>query len=298
MKRGKGRQAVGSRHPQVHHRHVGAVEPVQREGLVAALGLRADLDVRLEAEHVGQPYPDEVVVVDEHHSNAGHGGRSLAASEAIRVGARCSPYASRSGARNARLRPYADADWEAVLEICLLAFAPAYESLERLPGSGSLAHVDADWRASIGRYLRSLTRSGEAGRLLVAVMRGSVVGVVHYDVDADAQSGSIGVSAVHPSRQAKGIGTSMYQHVLEAMRARGVKYVTADTEGDASHATARRVYEKLGFVAVPMVHYFKRLTPEPPDTGRKRRAAGHERRSARSARSRNSSGIPGGRKRR
>ena len=86
-----------------------------------------------------------------------------------------------------------------------------------------------------------------------------MVGVVHYEVDVETQSGSIGVSAVHPARQGKGIGTLMYDHVLDAMRAQGVKYATADTEGDTSHAPARRVYEKLGFVAVPMVHYHMNL---------------------------------------
>ena len=198
-----------------------------------------------------------------------------------------------------RLRPYVDADWEAVLDVCLVAFAPACESLERLPQTESLAHADPDWRTSIGRYLRSLTRSGERRRLLVAELRGSLVGVVHYEVDAETQSGSIGVSAVHPAWQGKGIGTLMYDHVLDAMRAQGVKYATADTEGDAPHAQARRVYEKLGFVAIPMVHYFKRLvTPEPADACQERRAVGSERRSARPARPRNSSGIRGGRKRR
>jgi GNAT superfamily N-acetyltransferase len=197
-----------------------------------------------------------------------------------------------------RLRPYVDADWGAVLDLCIGAFAPACESLKRLPQTRSLAPADPDWRTSIGKYLRSLTRSGERARLLVAEEQGSVIGVIHYDVDVETQSGSIGVSAVHPARQGEGIGTLMYAHVLDAMRAQGVKYATADTEGDASHAPARRVYEKLGFVAVPMVHYFKRLvTPEPADAGHGR-AVGNGRRSARPARSRDSSGSRGGRKRR
>jgi ribosomal protein S18 acetylase RimI-like enzyme len=165
------------------------------------------------------------------------------------------------------VRPYVDGDWQALLDICVLAFTPACESLGR-PGTRSLAHADPEWRTSIGSYLLSLTGSGERERLLVAELRGTVVGVVHYEVEANKQCGSIGVSAVHPARQGEGIGTAMYDHVLEAMRAQGVKYVTADTEGDASHAAARRVYEKLGFVSVPMVHYFKSLaTPEPADSG-------------------------------
>ena len=152
-----------------------------------------------------------------------------------------------------KMRPYVDGDWKAVLDLCLRAFAPACESLGRLAGA------DLDWRGSIRRYLRSLTRPGRGGWLVVAELRGSVVGVVHYQVDRETQSGSIGVSAVHPARQGKGIGSLMYRHVLDLMSAQGVKYATADTGADSSHAPARRAYEKAGFVAVPTVHYFMTL---------------------------------------
>ena len=152
-----------------------------------------------------------------------------------------------------KLRPYVDGDWQAILDLCLLAFAPACESLERVRGA------DLDWRRSIRRHLRSLIRPDNGGQLVVAEHQGSVVGVVHYQVDRETQSGSIGVSAVHPARQGKGIGSLMYRHVLDVMSAQGAKYATADTGADSSHAPARRAYEKVGFVAVPTVHYSMKL---------------------------------------
>jgi GNAT superfamily N-acetyltransferase len=151
------------------------------------------------------------------------------------------------------LRRYVDSDWQAVLNLCLLAFAPACESLERLLGT------DLDWRTSLRRHLRSLTRPGERSRLVVAEVPGAVVGVVHYQIDRDTQTGNLGLSAVHPARQGEGIGSLMYSHVLDAMRAQGLKYATAETGGDSSHAPARRAYEKVGFVALPMVHHFMGL---------------------------------------
>ena len=173
-----------------------------------------------------------------------------------------------------KMRPYVDGDWKAVLDICLSAFAPACESLERLQGA------DLDWRRSIRRHLRSLTRPGKGEHLVVAELRGSVVGVVQYQIDRETQSGSIGVSAVHPARQGKGIGSLMYRHVLDVMSAQGARYVTADTGADTSHAPARRAYEKVGFVAVPTVHYFMDLrdagarvpgrTPRPSRAGKRR----------------------------
>jgi ribosomal protein S18 acetylase RimI-like enzyme len=151
------------------------------------------------------------------------------------------------------LRPYAASDREALLDLCQLAFAPACEALERRLGA------DLGWRTFIRQYARSLTRPDAGKQLLVAVQRGSVVGFVHYRSDGRSRSGSIDLTAVHPAYQGKGIGSLMVDRVLDAMAAQGLRYVTAETGGDACHAAARRAYEKVGFLAVPMVHYFMKL---------------------------------------
>jgi len=154
-----------------------------------------------------------------------------------------------------RLRPYADRDWEGVLDLCLLALAA---------GCGALAGVvgrERDWAACLEEYLRSLVLSGERRRLVVAEDAGMVVGFAHYAVDRAAKCGRLGVSAVHPARQGRGIGPLMYAHLLREMRAKGLKYATADAAGDAAHARARRAYEKVGFTAVPTVQYLMELGP-------------------------------------
>jgi enterochelin esterase family protein len=152
-----------------------------------------------------------------------------------------------------RLRPYADRDRDAVLELCILAFAPCCEDLQRLAGSS------VDWRASLAEQLLRLTRSSERKRIVVAELGGEVVGAVHYEVDRVAKVGRIGASAVHPARQGRGIGRLMYGHVLDAMRSRGLRYATADTGGGSGHQRARRAFESVGFVARPVVHYFMAL---------------------------------------
>lgn len=168
------------------------------------------------------------------------------------------------------LRAYADRDWEAVLELCLRAFSPGYRSLERSLGT------DLDWQACIRRHLRSLTLAGERQHLIVAEVEGAVVGVVHYHVDSEEQSGTIGVSAVHPAHQGRSLAPRMYMHVLGLMRAQGIKYVTAESEGDSAHDPVRRAYEKAGFVAMPIVRYVIDLDAgtSPSLAVRNRRAAG------------------------
>jgi predicted kinase/GNAT superfamily N-acetyltransferase len=162
------------------------------------------------------------------------------------------------------VRPYLDSDWDAVLEICILAFTPVHESFERLLGAGLFALVYPDWKASNMDYLTSLINSDARDRFLVAERNGSALGFIHYEVDSTKQRGTIGINAVHPAHQSKGIGSLMYGHVLQIMRAQGMKYVTVETGGDPSHAPARRAYEKARFVPIPVVHYFKTLaTPQP-----------------------------------
>jgi len=164
------------------------------------------------------------------------------------------------------IRSYADRDWQAVLKSCLLAFTTVYESFERLLGTELFLLVYPDWKASNEKYLRSLTEPGERERLFVVEDNGAVVGFIHYSVDAENQSGNIGLNAVDPAHQGKGLGALMYRHVLDIMRGKGMKYVRVDTGGDPSHAPARHAYEKAGFVALPVVHYFKSL--KLPDTNR------------------------------
>jgi GNAT superfamily N-acetyltransferase len=157
------------------------------------------------------------------------------------------------------IRDYIDSDWEAVREVCLLAFTPIHESFERLLGTELFALVYPDWKKSQVEYLHTLTEGHKRERLHVAEEDGLVVGFIHYEVDREELSGTIGLNAVHPAHQGRGIGTLMYGHVLELMRSQGMNYARVDTGGDPSHASARHTYERVGFLPIPVVHYFRSL---------------------------------------
>ncbi len=159
-----------------------------------------------------------------------------------------------------RIRPYVTSDWQSVLEICLLAFAPIHESFATWLGNELFRLVYPDWKASHEKYLQSLVDTEtEKERLFVAEESGVVVGFIHYEVSPDGQSGKIGLNAVHPAHQRKGVGMMMYGHVLDLMRTAGTKYAQVGTGGDPSHIPARRASEKLGFAPLPLVQYYKSL---------------------------------------
>lgn len=164
----------------------------------------------------------------------------------------------------ATIRAYSDADWPAVPEICLLAFTPIHESFERSLGTELFALVYPDWKTSNENYLRSLIESGERERVLVAEDSGRVLGFIHYQLNSEKRCGEIGLNAVHPNHQGKGVGSFMYTHVLDVMRSQGANYAMVGTGGDPSHVPARRAYEKVGFVPLPVVNYFRNLSDPDP----------------------------------
>lgn len=96
--------------------------------------------------------------------------------------------------------------------------------------------------------------------VLVVVSGGEIAGFVSFTTDAEKQIGEIGLNAVHPDHVGMGIGTKLFEYVLERMRERGVAVATVSTGGDPSHAAARRAYEKAGFgPAIPAMHFYRRL---------------------------------------
>ncbi len=157
------------------------------------------------------------------------------------------------------IRTYSTTDWQAVLDICIEAFTPIHDGFARSLGSELFCLIYPDWKASNESYLRSLCETDECKRVLVAELDGSIVGFIHYEFRRERASGKLGLNAVHPSHQGKGIAAQMYARVFEILQAEGLKFAQVDTGGDEAHIPARRAYEKSGFTPVPVVHYFKKL---------------------------------------
>jgi len=157
------------------------------------------------------------------------------------------------------VRPYTSADWRAVRDICIAAFAPIHDGFERALGRELYLLVYPNWKASNESYLHSLCDTDECQRILVAEINSTVVGFIHFELQLDKASGRLGLNAVHPSWQRRGIASLMYSRVLEILRENGIKLVQVGTGGDEAHFPARRAYEKSGFSPIPVIHYYKKL---------------------------------------
>lgn len=154
------------------------------------------------------------------------------------------------------IREYQPADEAALVELSLRAWAPAFASFEDILGVQIFERVyGAAWQAYQEQTVRRVLADPKA-RAWVALENGKIVGwvvaLLHSAID-----GEVDMLAVDPSAAGAGVGTTLVQQATEWLGAAGATLVSIATAGDASHAAARKAYEKSGYQALPLVRYYK-----------------------------------------
>ena len=158
-----------------------------------------------------------------------------------------------------RIRPFDDRDAEAVVDLSLRAWAPAFASLEQTLGSEIFRRQHPDWREDQRRAVENVCASQEK-RVWVAKVDGATVGFVAIELHHPERSmGEISMLAVDPDYQGRGIGTALTGFALDRLKDAGMTVAMVETGGDPGHAPARRVYEKAGYTLLPTARYFKNL---------------------------------------
>ncbi len=162
------------------------------------------------------------------------------------------------------IRPVAEADVPAVIELSLLAWEPVFASFQQLLGLTIYRAIYPDWRAQQSQAITAICRPDSQMTVWVAHVDGTVAGFIAYSMDAESQTGEIEYLAVHPAYHKRGIGTKLNAFALDRLKEGGMKLAVVGTGGDPSHAAARRSYEKAGYTALPLVRYYKDLGDPSP----------------------------------
>lgn len=158
------------------------------------------------------------------------------------------------------VRAFGSSDLSRLQEVRRAAFAPVFASFREIVGPAIYEHALGKVDEEQAKLLEELCGEESSYSVLVAERQGEVVGFVSYVVHAEKRFGEIGLNAVHPAHENRGIGTHLYQVVLDRMKTAGVKAVEVGTGGDPSHAPARRAYEKVGFTkALPSFALYREL---------------------------------------
>lgn len=156
-----------------------------------------------------------------------------------------------------RIRPYEPGDRDTVVGLALRAWEPGYAALERTLGPRLHRRLHGDWRRTHARDVREDLDSAEADAWVAVTDR--VAGFVTVRLDREGGTGLVHLLGVDPEQQGRGTGTALTEFAVERIREEGMAVAVIRTGGDDAHAPARAVYEKAGFVASPVVHYYRSL---------------------------------------
>lgn len=158
-----------------------------------------------------------------------------------------------------RIRLLDDRDTEAVIDLSLRAWAPAFASLEHVLGSEIFRRQHPNWREDQRKAVEAICSSKEK-RVWVAEVGGAAVGFVTIELHhPEHYMGEVSMVAVDPDYQGAGIGTLLNEFALDRLKEAGMTVAMVETGGNPGHAAARRTYEKAGYVHMPVARYFKNL---------------------------------------
>lgn len=144
--------------------------------------------------------------------------------------------------------------------IRVAAYAPVFASFRALLGDHIYQIAQASDEAAQGELLASLMRPDSGWEVYAATHGSTVVGFVALRFSDETKVGEIGLNAVHPEHGGRGFGTAMYEFAVSRFKLTGMSVAMVGTGGDASHAPARRAYEKAGFDRqIPSVWMYRRL---------------------------------------
>jgi ribosomal protein S18 acetylase RimI-like enzyme len=156
------------------------------------------------------------------------------------------------------IRDFEPTDLPALIDLTIEAFRPLFEiDLPALLDPAVFVHDHGTWADDYRRDVPTF-HDPDADRFIVLAEEtagdGSPLGYVGWQVNADG-SGRLEMVAVHADARRRGVGTAICRAALDRLRHRGVTVVHVGTGGDPFHASARRLYESLGFTAYPVVDY-------------------------------------------
>ncbi|GII05186.1 GNAT family N-acetyltransferase [Planobispora takensis] len=158
------------------------------------------------------------------------------------------------------IRSFVQHDLARLIELTIETFGPFYEDHFRpLVGEVVFANQHGDWRGDYREQVAGLHDPARHKYVAVAEIDGAVAGYVAWSVDPARRNGAVTHLAVSAGHRRHHAGTTLCEHAFGEMRSLGAEVVEIGTGGDAFHAPARALYERLGCTLLPIAVYYKTL---------------------------------------
>jgi ribosomal protein S18 acetylase RimI-like enzyme len=137
------------------------------------------------------------------------------------------------------IRPYRPEDQAATLAVCVAALEPVHEGFRAALGEAIFARHYGRWREDYAAFFAGFPPEDPRRGLFVAELDGRLASFTSITVDTTAGVGEIGLTAVDPAVQRRGVCRALLAVALDELRVRGAKAASVGAGGDAAHASAR-----------------------------------------------------------
>ena len=158
-----------------------------------------------------------------------------------------------------QIEPYNPHELDVVIGLSLRAWAPVFDSIQKVMDAEVYRHFYPDWRLKQQKAVEDVCAAEDTNVWIAIDAAGIVAGFVAVKLDLESSMGEIYMIAVDPDFQGCGIGTALTEFALDWMKNAGMSVAMVETGGDPGHAPARSTYEKVGFKLLPIARYFKKL---------------------------------------
>lgn len=149
-----------------------------------------------------------------------------------------------------KIRHAVEADRAALIKLIV----GTYEDVRERQSGEVLARIWNDWKAN---HVCSI----DVDRVILAELAGKAVGFASYRVNTATGIGIVDDNAVLPEYRGRGIGAQLLVRILQLMEDVGMEFAQVSTGLEISYMSARRMYERQGFVPLHRsVTYIKKLT--------------------------------------
>lgn len=154
------------------------------------------------------------------------------------------------------IKKHKKSDIKSIKKIALLAFKPNHDEHKKTLGNALFKAFYLDWQDKKKKTIDYLRNSSDC-QIFVAKTDNKIIGFASFILNKEKPlTAEISTNAVDPKYQRQGIGSALYKHLIEELKALGIKYVKVSTSNEA----AKKSYEKAGFTKkIQKTEYFMEL---------------------------------------
>ncbi len=131
--------------------------------------------------------------------------------------------------------------------IAVNAWQKGYAEYEEILGKELFKNIFPEWEKAKANAMEPYFKGDKSKRAFAVNIDDIIAGFITCELDQNRKIGTICNNAIDPEFQGRGLGSDMYDFILEVFRMEGMTVAAVETMDEDAYIPARKAYEKAGF---------------------------------------------------